>query len=145
MAAAIWRASAFRYLVAGGISFAFNVALLNLFREFLGWPTGVAALTAFWGTFGFSYAIQRIFAFTSQASVAGSLVRYSLLVAFNSLVVAAVVTVAHESLGLGLGTSQLIATGLTTVWNYFAYKHWVYAVRTKAVPVAGGAEPCPPS
>lgn len=116
-----------RYVYAGGTSFVFNLVLLNLFREFWGWPTGVAAITAFWGTFVFSFLAQRIFAFRSGSSLQGSLLRYSILVAVNSLVVAGVVTLAHERFHLGLGKSQLIATILTTVWNYFAYRHWVYA------------------
>lgn len=116
-----------RYVYAGGTSFMVNLVLLNLFREFWGWPTGVAAITAFWGTFVFSFLVQRIFAFRSASALHRSLLRYSILVAVNSLVVAGVVTVAHEHFRLGLGTSQLIATILTTVWNYFAYRHWVYA------------------
>jgi putative membrane protein len=73
--------------------------------------------------------------------VRASLFRYSVLVAFNSIVVAFVVTVCHETLGLGLGSSQFVATAITTVWNYFAYKHWVYAKRavaTDPVDPAGG-------
>ncbi|MDO5065978.1 MAG: GtrA family protein [Propionibacteriaceae bacterium] len=115
-----------RYVYAGGASFVFNLALLNLFREFWGWPTGMAAVTAFWGTFVFSFLTQRVFAFRATTAVHRSLLRYCILVAVNSVVVAGAVTVAHEHFRLGLGTSQLIATILTTVWNYFAYRHWVY-------------------
>ena len=67
-----------------------------------------------------------------------SLFRYSVLVAFNSVVVALVVTVCHDLLGLGLGSSQLVATAITTAWNYFAYKHWVYARRS---PATGKSDP----
>ncbi|RRD46166.1 GtrA family protein [Tessaracoccus sp. OH4464_COT-324] len=118
--------SAIRYLFAGGLAFVFNVALLNLFREGFGWDLSLSAALAFWGTFGFSYGIQRIMAFRSTSSITGSVIRYSILVAFNSVVVTAVVTVCNGYLSLGLGTAQLIATVLTTTWNYFAYKHWVY-------------------
>ena len=123
---------ALRYLVAGGLAFAFNVLLLNVFREVLGFPTSLSALLAFWASFFFTYSLQRMFAFRSQASVRASLFRYSVLVAFNSVVVAFVVTVCYDVLGLGLGSSQLVATAITTVWNYFAYKHWVYARRSSA-------------
>lgn len=130
--AALLRSSALRYVVAGGMAFIFNVILLNVLREGLGWPISVSAMLAFWGTFGFSYAMQRIFAFQSTSSVAGSLVRYSILVAFNSVVVSVVVTMCNEHFGIGLGTSQLIVTIMTTTWNYFAYKHWVYAARNRS-------------
>ena len=136
----ILNSGALRYLVAGGLAFAFNVLLLNVFREVLGLPTSLSALLAFWASFFFSYSLQRMFAFRSEASVRASLFRYSVLVAFNSVVVAFVVTVCHDVLGLGLGSSQLVATAITTVWNYFAYKHWVYARRSPATGTTGPVE-----
>ena len=135
----ILNSGALRYLVAGGLAFAFNVLLLNVFREVLGLPTSLSALLAFWASFFFTY-FQRMFAFRSEASVRASLFRYSVLVAFNSVVVAFVVTVCHDVLGLGLGSSQLVATAITTVWNYFAYKHWVYARRSPATGTTGPVE-----
>ena len=136
--------SAVRYVLAGGLAFVFNVVLLNVFQVGLKWPTSVAAMLAFWGTFGFCYAMQRIFAFQSKSPVAGSLVRYSILVAFNSIVVSVVVTLCNEGLGIGLGTSQLIATVLTTAWNYFAYKHWVYAGTSRATAAGNGGQDAVP-
>ena len=135
----ILNSGALRYLVAGGLAFAFNVLLLNVFREVLGLPTSLSALLAFWASFFFTYSLQRMFAFRSEASVRASLFRYSVLVAFNSVVVAFVVTVCHDVLGLGLGSSQLVATAIT-VWNYFAYKHWVYARRSPATGTTGPVE-----
>ena len=87
---------ALRYLVAGGLAFAFNVLLLNIFREAIGLPTSLSALLAFWASFVFTYSLQRMFAFRSQASVRASLFRYSVLIAFNSVVVACIVTVCHD-------------------------------------------------
>ena len=95
----ILNSGALRYLVAGGLAFAFNVLLLNVFREVLGFPTSLSALLAFWASFFFTYSLQRMFAFRSEASVRASLFRYSVLVAFNSVVVAFVVTVCHDVLG----------------------------------------------
>ena len=123
---------AFRYVMAGGVAFAFNVLLLNIFREVFRLPTSLSALLAFWVSFFFTYSLQRLFAFRAEASVRASLFRYSALVTFNSIVVAFVVTVYHDLLGLGLGSSQFVATAITTVWNYFAYKYWVYAKRSSA-------------
>ena len=131
---------AFRYVMAGGVAFAFNVLLLNIFREVFRLPTSLSALLAFWASFFFTYSLQRLFAFRSEASVRASLFRYSALVAFNSVVVAFIVTVCHDHFGLGLGSSQLIATASTTVWNYFAYKGWVYAKRPSAEEAQAPAE-----
>lgn len=131
---------ALRYLVAGGLAFVFNVLLLEIFRELLGIPTSLSALLAFWASFFFTYSLQRLFAFRSEASVRTSLFRYSALVAVNSAVVAFIVTVCHDLLGLGLGSSQLIATASTTVWNYFVYKGWVYAKRSSAAGTSAPVE-----
>ena len=64
----ILNSGALRYLVAGGLAFAFNVLLLNVFREVLGLPTSLSALLAFWASFFFTYSLQRMFAFRSEAS-----------------------------------------------------------------------------
>ncbi len=116
-----------RYLAVGLFSYGVNVVLLVAFVEGLGWNRPwVAAPVAFLLTFLVSYTLQRVVAFRSTATIAGSLARYALLVGFNA-VAQAVLHALAERVGLGLATSQLIATALTTTWNYLAYRHWVYA------------------
>lgn len=133
----ILNSGALRYLVAGGLAFAFNVLLLNVFRGVLGLPTSFSALLAFRVSFFFTYSLQRTFVFRSEASMRASLFRCSVLVASDSVVVTFVVTMCHDVLGLGLGSSQLVATAITTVRNYFAYKHWVYARCSPATGMTG--------
>lgn len=130
----VLRHSLTRYLVVGGLSYAVNVLLLNLLVEVVHLPRAwVAAPAAFLLTFVVSYTLQRVFAFRSEADVTGSVVRYTILVAIN-LVAQSLIHAGCERAGLGLATSQFIATGVTTVWNYFAYKHWVYVDRTHPLP-----------
>ena len=128
------RHSVMRYLVVGGGSFAVNVLLLNILIVHLHWdPERVAAPAAFLLTFGVAYTLQRVFTFRSEADVNGSMLRYLLLAGVNTLAQIPL----HElgsSLGLGTARRQFLATGIITVWNYFAYKHWVYVDRTHPLP-----------
>ena len=141
-ASAVDVGSLLRYLAVGVFSYGVNVALLIAFVEGLGWNRPwVAAPSAFLLTFLVSYTLQRVVAFRSTASVAGSLLRYAVLVGFNTLAQALLHALAERA-GLGLASSQLIATALTTAWNYLAYRHWVYA---DATPSREGAPPSPSS
>ncbi|MEP7160844.1 MAG: GtrA family protein [Dermatophilaceae bacterium] len=116
-----------RYLLVGAFSYAVNVALLVAFVDALGWNRPwAAAPAAFLLTFLVSYTLQRMVAFRSTAPVASSVLRYGTLVAVNT-VAQAVLHALAERAGIGLATGQLIATGITSAWNYVAYCHWVYA------------------
>lgn len=130
----ILRHSAMRYFVVGGLSFALNVLLLNILIVHLRWdPERVAAPAAFLLTFGVAYTLQRVFTFRSEAAVHGSMARYLVLAGVNTLAQIPL----HElgsALGLGTARRQVLATGIITVWNYFAYKHWVYVDRAHPLP-----------
>lgn len=119
----------------GGFSYAVNVALLVAFVDGLGWNRPwIAAPAAFLLTFLVSYTLQRVVAFRSTAPVASSVLRYGILVAVNT-VAQAVLHALAERAGIGLVAGQLVATGITSAWNYVAYSHWVYA-DAAPVPVA---------
>ncbi|QQS02426.1 MAG: GtrA family protein [Austwickia sp.] len=130
----VLRHSAMRYLVVGGLSFAVNVLLLNILIVHLHWdPERVAAPAAFLLTFGVAYTLQRVFTFRSEAGVNGSMARYLVLAGVNTLAQIPL----HElgsALGLGTARRQILATGIITVWNYFAYRHWVYVDRSHPLP-----------
>ena len=80
LARRLLRHSVMRYLVVGGLSFAFNVLLLNILIVHLRWdPERVAAPAAFLLTFGVAYTLQRVFTFRSEAAIEGSMVRYLIL------------------------------------------------------------------
>ncbi|GAB78460.1 GtrA family protein [Austwickia chelonae] len=129
----ILRHSIVRYLVVGGLSFAVNVVIFNILVEVVGWSRAVSAPISFALTFFVSYTLQRAFAFRSEADVTGSAIRYLILAGFNTLAQMPIHWIC-EQIGLGLFTSQFIGTAITTVWNYFAYKHWVYVDRNHPLP-----------
>jgi putative flippase GtrA len=118
--------SALRYLVAGGLSFLVDFGLLALGHEVFGWDVWLATAVAFLASFAFTYTIQKLFAFSSPSPHGVSLLKYTALVIFNTLATVAIVAMIDAS-ALGWGVGKVAATCVTTVWNYFAYKYWVFA------------------
>jgi putative flippase GtrA len=118
--------SALRYLIAGGVAFLFDFGMLWLFREVFGWPTWVAAGSAFVLSFAFTYTIQRVFSFGSDAPHGRTLLRYTLLVVFNTLATAGIVALIDLT-PAGWAVGKVVATVVTTIWNYFVYRFWVFA------------------
>ena len=119
---------AVRYLLAGGLAFLVDFALLALFREILGWPTWFAAAAAFIVSFAFTYTIQRFFSFRSDTPHGAALLRYTLLVIFNTAATAGIVAVSDQT-SAGWIVGKVAATAATTIWNYFAYRYWVFPQR----------------
>ena len=118
--------SALRYLIAGVIAFLFDFGMLALFREVFGWPTWIAAGVAFVLSFAFTYTIQRVFSFGSDAPHGRALFRYAVLVVFNTIATALIVGLIDQT-AAGWAVGKVAATVLTTVWNYFIYRFWVFA------------------
>jgi len=122
----IWGNSAVRYLVVGGFCFAVDLGLLWVAHELLGVALAIATPVAFLASFVVTYTLQRVVAFTSEARVAPSVLRYATLVAFNT-VATTVIVWAFEDTSLGWIAGKVAAVVATTVWNYFAYRYWVFA------------------
>jgi putative flippase GtrA len=120
------RHSAVRYLAAGGLSFLVDFGVLSLLHEVLNWPVWLASGTSFLISFVFTYTIQRAFSFGSSAPHGRALVRYTILVAFNTLATMVIVTLINQS-PFSWATGKVVATVVTTIWNYFAYRYWVFA------------------
>jgi putative flippase GtrA len=118
--------SAFRYLLIGGLSFLLDVGLLALFHEILGWPLWLATATAFLSSFVFNYGLQRAFSFGSEGTHTRTLAKYLALLAFNTLATIGIVALVDLT-DLGWGTGKIVATVVTTAWNYAAYRYWVFA------------------
>ncbi|WP_116115580.1 GtrA family protein [Austwickia chelonae] len=129
----ILRHSIVRYLVVGGLSFAVSGIIVNILVEVVGWSRPVSGPVSFGLTFFVSYTLQRAFAFRSEADITGSAIRYLILAGFNTLAQMPIHWIC-EQIGLGLLTSMFVGTALTTIWNYFAYKHWVYVDRNHPLP-----------
>lgn len=118
--------STFKYLFAGGLAFLVDLGVLALLKNVFDWPLWLATGTAFLLSFFFTYTIQRIFAFGSSAPHGVALLKYAALVGINTLATVAIVSLVNPTI-LGWLGGKITATALSTVWNYFAYRYWVFA------------------
>lgn len=124
--ARLWGSSAVRYLVVGGFCFLVDIGLLWLAHDVLGVPLAIATPIAFLASFAVTYTLQRVVAFNSDARVTPSVARYTALVIFNALA-STVIVWAFDTVGLEWAVGKVVAVAATTVWNFFAYRYWVFA------------------
>lgn len=122
----VWSVSAVRYLVVGGFAFVFDVALLFMLHDVLGIGLAISTPLAFLASFVVTYTLQRTIAFRSDDNIAPSVIRYAALVAFNTVATTAIVW-GWDTLGGPWLFGKIFAVVVTTVWNYFAYRYWVFA------------------
>lgn len=121
----LWGSSAVRYLVVGGFCFVVDAGLIWLMHDVAHWPIGLATPLAFLASFVVTFTLQRTFAFESTAAVPGSVLRYTVLVAFNTLATTLIVW-GVDLTGAAWIFGKMAAVIATTVWNYFAYRYWVF-------------------
>lgn len=120
--------TATRYLLVGGLAFLVDIGLLAFFHEILGWPLAVSTPTAFLLSFALTFVLQRQLTFQTSAKVVGSAVRYTLLVIFNAVATTFIVA-GGAAIGLPWEWAKVVAVASTTVWNYFAYRYWIFPRR----------------
>lgn len=123
-----WANSAVRYLVVGGLAFLIDFGLLALLHEVLGIALVISTPAAFLTSFAVTYLLQRSITFGGRGGWTASAVKYTLLVVFNTVATTAIVTLMSSS-GLAWELGKIAAVASTTVWNYFAYRYWVFAER----------------
>ncbi|KJQ53665.1 GtrA family protein [Microbacterium sp. SA39] len=123
--ARLWSRGEVRYLLVGGFCFLADVAILWVAHDLLGVPLPIATPVAFLASFAFTYTMQRVIAFGSQSAIGSSVFRYTLLVVFNTVATTGIVWAA-PALGLPWIVGKLVAVIATTIWNYFAYRHFVF-------------------
>lgn len=114
-----------RFLLVGGLSFALDLGLLILLHEGFGVDLWIATPIAFLSSLVFNFLIQRSFTFKSTRGRGSSMIRYGVLVIFNTLMTDVIVNLFHN-LDLTYTAGKVVATALTMVWNFFLYKHWVF-------------------
>jgi putative flippase GtrA len=114
-----------RFIIVGGISFVIDLGLLMLLHEVFLVDLLIATPIAFLTSLAFNYALQRVFTFRAENGRSVSFIKYCLLVAFNTFAVDVIVNFA-DWLGAGYQIGKVIATILTTAWNFLLYKHWIF-------------------
>ena len=121
----VWSLHSVRYLAVGFSAFLVDVGMIWAFTEGLKWPVWWASGAAFLLSFAYTYSAQRIFAFGSRLPHNTAILRYTVVVAFNTLATMAIVTFS-EYVGLAWLVGKVMSTALTTLWNFFLYKYWVF-------------------
>lgn len=121
----VWSSSAIRYLAVGGFCFVVDAGLLWIIHDIFGAPLAIATPIAFLASFAVTYTLQRVVAFASDSRVAPSVARYTALVIFNTIATTAIVWVI-DALGGEWLLGKVLAVIATTLWNFFAYRHWVF-------------------
>lgn len=121
----LWSLGPVRYLVVGVAAFLIDIGLLFVLYELVGIPLAVSTPLAFLLSFAITFLMQRAFAFESGGRLVSSAVRYGLLVAANTVATTLIVT-AGAAWGLPWEFAKVIAVASTTVWNYFAYRYWIF-------------------
>jgi len=109
----------------GGLSFALDLGLLVLLHEFLGVELWIATPVAFLVSLVFNFLLQRIFTFQATNHRGISALKYVVLVVVNILVSDLIVT-GFDGLGWSYVVGKTTSTILTTAWNYFLYRHWIF-------------------
>jgi putative flippase GtrA len=124
----LWSSSAVRYLTVGGFSFLFDIGVLWLLHEVFHVPLAISTPAAFLLSFVVTYTLQRTVAFRAADGVAPSVLRYTALVVINTVATTVIVWGA-DAMGLPWAWGKVAAVIATTVWNYFAYRYWVFPSR----------------
>jgi putative flippase GtrA len=124
----LWSSSAARFLVVGVFAFLFDIGLLWVLHEAIGIPLAISTPAAFLMSFMLTYTLQRTVAFRSSEGVAPSALRYTILVAINTVATTLIVA-GTDGIGLPWEVGKVAAVVATTVWNYFAYRYWVFPAR----------------
>lgn len=123
--ARLWGRSEVRYLLVGGFCFLADVTILWVAHDLFGVPLPIATPVAFLASFAITYTMQRVIAFGSESAVGASVLRYTLLVIFNTVATTGIVWAA-PALGLPWIVGKIVAVIATTFWNFFAYRHFVF-------------------
>jgi len=117
--------SVVRFLIVGGLSFALDLGLLALLHEGFNVELWIATPVAFVTSLVFNFLLQRIVTFQASNHRGVSAIRYLLLVVVNILVSDAIVT-GFDAIGWSYVAGKTLATVLTTMWNYFLYRNWIF-------------------
>lgn len=116
-----------RYVVVGGITYVFDIAILVGSYSLLGTSRQFAATASFWLGLLFSFLMQKLFAFQDFKKEVKAISRqifwYAGLVVVNYLITVLIVSLFPGRLII---LSRTIALAITTLWNYLIYKKLIF-------------------
>lgn len=116
------------YLLAGGVSLSLDLASLFCLHGLLGLPLVPSTTIAYLVGLSTNYGINRVWVFNGGDFLGRSAGRYGLLVAFNYAATIMVVSSLTHA-GASYIVAKVVAIAATVVWNFLAYRHWVFTPR----------------
>lgn len=119
------RRSATLYLVTGVTGFVVDFGLLVFFREVGGTPVWLATSAGFWVGLAVVFLVNKYVTFGVRHQGHVQLLRYLVLLGVNWLLTLAFVGLAVH-VGVGYQFGKIIAVTAMTMWNYPAYRLWVF-------------------
>lgn len=127
-----------RFLVVGVASAITDIGGLYLLHAVVGMWLPLAAATSFLASFAVNFTLNRRWTFDAQAgATGGQLVRFTVLVAINTVLTSVGVT-AITGLGLNFMVAKLIVVVVVTAANFVVLRLWVF--RQPARPAADPAD-----
>jgi len=129
--------AALRYLVVGGLAFVTDAGTLWLCHGVLGLAIWLATSFAFVTSYIVNFGLNRTLTFADQGARDGAMrdqtIKFTILVAANFVATEAIMNgLTSKSVDLNYLLAKVLSTGVLTVVNFFAYRHWVFA--TTAAP-----------
>ncbi len=115
-----------RFLVVGAAATALQYAVLFALVQAAGWNAAVASTLGFAASLWLNYALNRRYTFASDRPHAQALPRFLVIASGGLLLTAVGMQIAVEHVGLNYLVSQLIVTGVVTIWNFVLNRCWSF-------------------
>ncbi len=115
-----------RYLFVGGLAFIVDFGLMLVFANVFHVWLWLAVAIGYWAGFVVSYLGQKNYAFQSAVKNSDAIVRYCILVAINWGITTGIMYLFTHTFHWGNAWSKIVCTVLMTIWNYFAYRFFVF-------------------
>lgn len=119
-----------RYVCVGVATVGVDYGLLLLLTK-AGVNVYVAATISFWASLVVNFCLSKLWTFKVANTTGHHLTFYALVILLNYLVGLVMIALAKH-LGFSYFAGKFVATILTTVWNYFLYKHVVFLDKNRA-------------
>jgi putative flippase GtrA len=117
-----------RYFVSGGAAFAVHLLTLSALVELVAVPPVTATAVGFLVALCVNYVLQHRWVFRSTGRHRTLFVRYVVVTIVTFAINIALFGLFYEILGLWYILSQIMATGLIFIVNFFVNRHYTFRI-----------------
>ena len=114
-----------KYFFSGGSAFLLDFGLLVFLVQLVKLNAGIAAAIAFVVSTIYAYLAQKYITFSAKGDFGESILRYLILLVFNTLFTSVTVEF-FQNLWQLYFVGKIMAAALTTAWNLPIMHYWVY-------------------